>query len=77
MRTLFPPHKFNESLEVSKMMYRICPFCGSHLDPCEPCDCQRIQAQEKRSQAVNTNSEGARYVQHISKDIPKTTQAGR
>lgn len=22
------------------MGYKICPYCGAHLDPGEPCDCQ-------------------------------------
>lgn len=21
------------------MSYKICPYCGAHLDPGEPCDC--------------------------------------
>lgn len=28
------------------MFYKVCPFCGSNLDPSEKCDCQ----QEKRSE---------------------------
>lgn len=20
--------------------YSTCPYCGAHLDPCEPCDCR-------------------------------------
>lgn len=22
------------------MYYNECPYCGAHLDPCEPCDCR-------------------------------------
>lgn len=22
------------------MYYNECPYCGAHLDPCEPCDCE-------------------------------------
>lgn len=29
--------------------YDICPVCGAHLDPGEPCDCQdRIEEEPKR-----------------------------
>ena len=24
--------------------YRTCPYCGSHLDPCECCDCKENAA---------------------------------
>lgn len=24
--------------------YRTCPYCGSHLDPCERCDCKENAA---------------------------------
>lgn len=24
--------------------YRTCPYCGSHLDPCERCDCKESAA---------------------------------
>ena len=24
--------------------YRTCPYCGSHLDPCERCDCKERAA---------------------------------
>ena len=27
--------------------YRTCPYCGSHLDPGEPCDCQDKPARSK------------------------------
>lgn len=23
------------------MKYKTCPYCGAHLDPCEPCDCDK------------------------------------
>ena len=32
--------------EKKAMMYRVCPHCGSNLDPNERCDCQ----QEKRNE---------------------------
>ena len=25
------------------MFYRECPYCGSNLDPGEPCDCQEVR----------------------------------
>lgn len=24
--------------------YRVCPYCGAHLDCCEKCDCQIVTA---------------------------------
>jgi hypothetical protein len=32
------------------MMYKICPHCGSNLDPSETCDCQR-QPERREDQA--------------------------
>lgn len=26
--------------------YRICPYCGAHLDCCEKCDCQSEMAKD-------------------------------
>lgn len=25
--------------------YKVCPFCGAHLDPGEKCDCQRAKGE--------------------------------
>ena len=33
--------------------YRVCPFCGCHLDPCEICECQNIE--KAAVSAANTN----------------------
>ena len=30
--------------------YRVCPYCGSHLDPSEACDCR--EEPEAKSQAL-------------------------
>lgn len=27
--------------------YKICPRCGAHLDPGEPCDCEEAAARER------------------------------
>lgn len=27
--------------------YNICPICGAHLDPGEPCDCKDNRTEEK------------------------------
>jgi len=29
--------------------YRVCPKCGSNLDPCEKCDCQKNVEQREES----------------------------
>lgn len=29
--------------------YRICPDCGSYLDPCERCDCQDPEDTNKKA----------------------------
>ena len=34
--------------------YRVCPFCGAHLDPGERCDCQ--EKEEDRSGAANAGT---------------------
>ncbi len=31
--------------------YNICPYCGSHLDPGERCDCQDKREPERQSAA--------------------------
>lgn len=41
----------------------ICPFCGAHLDPGEPCDCrdgvtEGIGEEPRRSRSVNTGTRG-------------------
>lgn len=33
--------------------YRVCPYCGCHLDPCEVCDCKETKS---RCQCGNTNN---------------------
>jgi len=47
--------------------YRVCPFCGAHLDPGETCDC--CQGKEKTAaSAANTDGGKAEKVttDHIS-----------
>lgn len=56
------------------MYYRICPHCGSALDPCETCDCERERARKTRSQEVK-ETEGAHYGKHLSKDLPQAATA--
>lgn len=29
------------------MSYRICPYCGAHLDPDEKCDCEEKEDEER------------------------------
>lgn len=31
-------------------MYRVCPFCGANLDPCEQCDCKDKAVERKGKQ---------------------------
>lgn len=59
------------------MMYRVCPLCGSSLDPGETCDCQREQVRETRSQTIKTDAEGAHYGKNLSTDFPKAEAARR
>lgn len=35
------------------MKYKVCPYCGSNLDPSERCDCQ----QERRNEQEEQNAE--------------------
>lgn len=37
------------------MYYRVCPYCGSYLDPCELCDCQDA---EKAASGGNDTESG-------------------
>ena len=30
--------------------YRVCSFCGAHLDPDEKCDCQRVRGELDRNE---------------------------
>lgn len=39
--------------------YTVCPNCGSHLDPCERCDCQKPQNEYKEDEAHDNRSESA------------------
>lgn len=35
--------------EDTGQYYRVCPYCGAHLDPGEKCDCEReVQKHEQR-----------------------------
>ena len=36
--------------------YRICPHCGAHLDPGEPCDCQEEDPDRKEHKTPTTKS---------------------
>lgn len=29
------------------MYYNVCPDCGAHLDPGEPCDCKAVKKQNE------------------------------
>lgn len=54
-------------------MYRICPYCGAHLDPNERCDCK----EEAALSAANTQDGKAEKmpVQHNSASIlPETKE---
>lgn len=43
--------------------YRICPYCGAHLDPGENCDCQD---EEKAAQgAANALDGKVEHVDHV------------
>ena len=39
------------------MFYKICSNCGSHLDPCERCDCQEEKRNTKTTQEKKINEE--------------------
>lgn len=56
------------------MFYRTCPRCGSNLDPCERCDCDK---RETRSAETNSKAEGENHGKHLSTDIPKAKTAKR
>lgn len=56
-------------------MYRICPYCGAALDPCEICDCQ---SKEEAAPAATNNEDGKAEkmpTQHNSASIlPETKE---
>lgn len=29
---------------IKRPFYKTCPDCGAHLDPCEKCDCNNVDA---------------------------------
>ena len=39
---------------VIEMGYRICPYCGAHLDPDEICDCIAEKNEEKENSTHET-----------------------
>ena len=41
--------------------YKVCPYCGSHLDPGEVCDCDKKEA---AASAANTDNGKAGYGIH-------------
>lgn len=56
-------------------MYRICPYCGAALDPCEICDCQ--DKEDAALSAANTQDGKAEKMptQHNSASIlPETKE---
>lgn len=40
----------------TKTYYRVCPFCGANLDPCERCDCA---GERKGSEAHGRHRKGS------------------
>ena len=34
--------------------FRVCPHCGGHLDPEEPCDCQEEEEKNRKIWEQNT-----------------------
>ena len=39
--------------------FRVCPYCGSHLDACETCDCKK---EEAPASAANTDRGGVEQI---------------
>ncbi|WP_409969571.1 hypothetical protein RFF05_06575 [Bengtsoniella intestinalis] len=48
------------------MYYRICPYCGSHNDPGERCDCQE-QKVEAASAGTETTSKGTYATDRVAR----------
>lgn len=41
-----------------KTPYRVCPYCGAHLDAGETCDCRQMK-QERRTAAERVSAQTA------------------
>lgn len=37
--------------------YKICPYCGAHLDCCEKCDCQNETASDTDPSSYNIDAQ--------------------
>lgn len=37
--------------------YSVCPYCGAHLDPGEPCDCKDRVDEKSRKPVLHTEVE--------------------
>ncbi|WP_306568879.1 hypothetical protein [Faecalispora jeddahensis] len=54
------------------MMYRICPNCGSHLDPSEICDCVReASSPSGAGRTIRTAAYNEVYSEEYSKTFQK------
>ena len=53
--------------------YRVCPYCGSHLDPGERCDCQdKEEAAQGAANALDGKVEHANHA--VSTSIMNETE---
>ena len=44
------------------MGYKICPYCGAHLDPDERCDCRdEVATSQEKSPPVETGQAQEKY----------------
>lgn len=51
--------------------YRICPNCGSHLDPGEQCDCQQERYKaEERHRTKGGENDGS-YFTAAGRNVPR------
>lgn len=39
------------------MKFKVCPYCGSNLDPSERCDCQQERRNEQEEQSAERRKE--------------------
>lgn len=51
---------------VTKMQYKVCPYCGAHLDHGERCDCQAPKSEPKRI----TTEGGSAVVMKSARTMP-------
>ncbi len=48
------------------MLYRTCPYCGAHNDPCEICDCRTVAREDEAKM-----DDGGASKEQLAFDMPR------